>query len=91
MIAEDRNTTVLRAALTQVLGGEWKIGTDGSAAPPPPPSDDPHQPAPPAAEPDPRDDADYEPSPQQRSAPVDPEAEAMKLLRDQLGARPLEG
>ncbi len=90
MIAEDRNTTVLRGALTQVLGGEWKIGTDGSGAPPPP-VDTPDQVAPPPVESDPRDDADYEPSASTPAKPqLDPEAEAMKLLTTELGARPLD-
>ncbi|MDT4913453.1 MAG: hypothetical protein QOC66_2581, partial [Pseudonocardiales bacterium] len=45
-----------------------------------------------AEELDPRDDADYEPEPRGADAPAaaDPQAEAMKLLRDQLGARPLD-
>jgi DNA polymerase-3 subunit gamma/tau len=82
MIAEDSNTSVLRAALTRVVGGEWKIVVDGGTAPAPE--------AAPAA--DPRDDADYEPTPARETTPtVDPEEQAMRLLRDQLGARPLDG
>jgi DNA polymerase-3 subunit gamma/tau len=92
MIGEDSNTSVLRAALTKVVGGEWRIGVDGAA--PVSASADASRRGPagaPASEPDPRDDADYEPEPgADAPSPSDPEAEAMKLLRDQLGARPLD-
>jgi DNA polymerase-3 subunit gamma/tau len=91
MISDDSNTSVLRAALTKVVGGDWKIGVDG--APAGAAGDAPRRNAGPAAEElDPRDDADYEPEPRGADAPAaaDPQAEAMKLLRDQLGARPLD-
>jgi DNA polymerase-3 subunit gamma/tau len=92
MIGEESNTSVLRAALTKVVGGEWRIGVDGAA--PVNASADASRRGPagaPASEPDPRDDADYEPEPgTDVPSPSDPEAEAMKLLRDQLGARPLD-
>jgi DNA polymerase-3 subunit gamma/tau len=94
MIAEESNTSVLRAALTKVVGGDWKIGVDGAAAAAPGGDAARRGPSGPQSdEPDPRDDADYEPEPRGASAAtsVDPEAEAMKLLRDQLGARPLDG
>jgi hypothetical protein len=40
---------------------------------------------------DPRDDEDYEPEAPAAATPaVDPEAEAMKLLTSELGARPLD-
>ncbi|MFN2560812.1 MAG: DNA polymerase III subunit gamma and tau [Jatrophihabitans sp.] len=93
MIGDDSNTSVLRAALTKIVGGEWKISVDG--APVAASAGEATRPggAAPAEEPDPRDDAEYEPAPRDRAAAPqnDPEAEAMKLLRDQLGARPLEG
>jgi hypothetical protein len=84
MIAEESNTSVLRAALTKVVGGEWKIGVagaDAGAAAAPSAAAEP--------EPDPRDEDDDEPAPP--PAPTDPEADAMRLLRDQLGATPIEG
>jgi DNA polymerase-3 subunit gamma/tau len=93
MISDDSNTSVLRAALTKIVGGEWKISVDG--APVAASAGEATSPggAAPAEESDPRDDADYEPAPRDGAAAPqnDPEAEAMKLLRDQLGARPLEG
>ena len=90
MIADESNTSVLRASLTKVVGGEWKIvveaggngGSDASAS-------SPQRSA--APEPDPRDDPDYEPGPPAAGAPVDAETEAMRLLQDQLDARPLDG
>jgi DNA polymerase-3 subunit gamma/tau len=92
MISDDSNTSVLRAALTKVVGGEWKISVDGAAVAAPAGEATRPGGGPPAEEPDPRDDADYEPAPRDGAAAAqnDPEAEAMKLLRDQLGARPLE-
>jgi DNA polymerase-3 subunit gamma/tau len=89
MIAEDSNTSVLRQALTAVVGGNWRVDVE----PANPPSADQMSPAPAAAsasasaEPDPRDDSDPDETP---AAVVDPEAEAMRLLQDQLGARPVE-
>ncbi|WP_375477585.1 DNA polymerase III subunit gamma and tau [uncultured Jatrophihabitans sp.] len=96
MIGEDSNTSVLRAALTRVVGGEWKIAVDGAA---PVQSSGPRgggrQPGDPnaPAEPDPRDDPDFEPvGVGDRSAPTsDPETEAIKLLTNELGARPIDG
>jgi DNA polymerase-3 subunit gamma/tau len=95
MIAEDSNTSVLRQGLAQVIGGNWRITVDGGAAAPPlPEADDdvpgtrpaPRSPAP-VAEPDPRDDTD----PDEPGTPAgDPEAEALKLLQSELGARPVE-
>ena len=94
MIAEDSNTSVLRAALTKVVGGEWKVAVSGAA---PAAAPEPAQRGR-GAEPDPRDDADFDPGPSDERATVadstaapDPETEALKLLRDQLGARPLDG
>ena len=96
MIAEDSNTTVLRDALTQEIGGSWQVAVEvGAGAPEPLPGTRPQaggateasrpQRAP---EPDPRDDLDE--SEDVASAPSDPEADAMKLLQDRLGARPVE-
>jgi DNA polymerase-3 subunit gamma/tau len=99
MIADDSNTSILRAALTKVVGGTWKVtvepegaggaagdnggGRPGPAAPAAPPT------APPP-EPDPRDDADYDPTPAAAAPASDPEAEAVRLLQSQLGARPID-
>jgi DNA polymerase-3 subunit gamma/tau len=81
-IAEERNVSVIAAAITSLIGGTWRVEVRPAAAP--------AEAATPSA--DPRDEADYEPANASSSAPaVDPEAEAMRLLRDELGARPLEG
>jgi DNA polymerase-3 subunit gamma/tau len=83
MISEESNTSALRAALTKVVGGEWKIAVSGAA---------PVAAAEPAtAEPDPRDDDDDAASTRPEGEPVDPEAEALRLLREQFDARPLDG
>ena len=108
MIAEDSNADVLKAALTQVVGGQWRIKVEGgpgatpgagagpsagaSASPVQQPAE-PTRPAAPAApsvpEPDPRDDPDFEAG-QPNASAVDPETEAIRLLQDQLGARPVD-
>jgi len=93
MIADDSNTTILCAALTKAVGGSWRVlvesesaGTPGRTAArtqeAPAPTREP--------EPDPRDDADYEPAGVAPAA-ADPETEAVKLLQSELGARPIEG
>jgi DNA polymerase-3 subunit gamma/tau len=88
MIADESNTSVLRSALTKVVGGEWKVAVEGGANGG---SDSSGAPAAEPADPDPRDDPDYEPGPASSAAPADPEAEAVRLLQDQLDARPLDG
>jgi len=95
MIAEDSNTNLLRSALAQVVGGTWRVDVlpeGGAAAAGPTPA----TPAPSATAPaapanveiDPRDYTDSEPE-AERKAVVDPEAEALRLLHDELGARPV--
>jgi DNA polymerase-3 subunit gamma/tau len=84
MIAEESNVDVLRSALTKVVGGSWRIavgnGAVATAA----------EPVTPAAEPeaDPRDDS--EPADGSVRAASDPEADAIKLLQSELGARRLD-
>jgi DNA polymerase-3 subunit gamma/tau len=95
MIADESNTSVLRAALTQVVGGSWRIGVDGSGTAANADNSQSGRPGS-APEPDPRDEADIEPEPSEDASPtpaatLDPEAEAIKLLTSELGARPLEG
>ncbi|MDQ6851925.1 MAG: DNA polymerase III subunit gamma and tau [Actinomycetota bacterium] len=82
MIADDSNTSVLRAGLTKVLGGQWRIAIDARAANPSWP-----EPEPTPSEPDPRDTTD-DAAP--ATTPADPATEAIRLLQDQLGARPIE-
>jgi DNA polymerase III subunit gamma/tau len=80
MISEDRNTAVLCAALTQVVGGPWQIvveldGRQTAAQVQ-------------AVEPDPRDDTD--PDGRDETTGADPETAALRLLQANLGARPLD-
>jgi DNA polymerase-3 subunit gamma/tau len=93
MIAEESNTTVLRDALTQVVGGSWKISVESGTAPaasaPTTASAPSSRPAP-VAEPDPRDEPDEPDDSAPRPAVIDTEAEALKLLKDELGARPVD-
>ncbi len=90
MIAEDSTTAVLRAALTQVVGGEWRIAVVAEGT-----SSEKNEPAsrgaaqPPRDEPDPRDDPGEATVSAATRSSSDPEAEALRLLHDQLGARPI--
>jgi DNA polymerase-3 subunit gamma/tau len=90
MIADESNTAVLRSSLTKVVGGEWKITVEagGNGGPDVSTAGGQQRPEPEA---DPRDEPDYEPGPAPTAAPADPEAEAVRLLQDQLDARPLDG
>ena len=93
MIADDSNTRLLRSALTQVVGGVWRVEVvpEGAvAADSPPSAGAATQPAGGKPELDPRDDTDAGADAAGEPRPVvDPEAEALKLLQDQLGARPV--
>jgi hypothetical protein len=86
MIAEESNTSLLSAALAKVVGGSWQIGLDAADGPRPASS---ARGAQAASEPDPRDDSEPDPPAQDEPAP-DPEAAALRLLRDQLGASPVD-
>jgi DNA polymerase III subunit gamma/tau len=84
MLSEESNTSMLRTALTKVVGGTWRVTVDGSGATGAQPS---AAPAPPPDQ-DPRDDTDLDVS--GGPAGADPEVEALRLLQDQLGARPVD-
>jgi DNA polymerase-3 subunit gamma/tau len=89
LLAQDANTEVLRSALKDVLGVDWRITVvvdGGGPAGGGPPGGD-------AAPPDddPRDD---EPSPPTAAGPptrVDPEEAAISLLQSTLGAKRMDG
>jgi DNA polymerase-3 subunit gamma/tau len=90
MLADESNTSVLRAALTKVVGGTWRVEVDGSGNTGPQPSESTTPDAQPRGpEPDPRDDTEAE-EPGAPAAVVDPEVQALRLLQDQLGARPVD-
>jgi DNA polymerase-3 subunit gamma/tau len=90
MISEDSNVEVVRAALRDEVGGDWRITVQTLDAPLA--GVDPARPAgasPPSviAERDPRDDTDFEALP---PTPADPETDALDLLQARLGARPID-
>ncbi|MEP7020417.1 MAG: DNA polymerase III subunit gamma/tau, partial [Pseudonocardiales bacterium] len=89
MLADESNTSVLRTALTKVVGGTWRIDVDGSGSTGPAAVEAPEPARRRGPEPDPRDDTEIEAS-GERAAVVDPEVEALRLLQDQLGARPVD-
>jgi DNA polymerase-3 subunit gamma/tau len=89
MISEDSNVEVVRAALRDEVGGDWRITVQvldtlpAGVAPA-----EPAGPLPSAlAERDPRDDTDFAAPP---PTPADPEADALGLLQARLGARPID-
>jgi DNA polymerase-3 subunit gamma/tau len=89
---EQRNSDVIREALKDALGVDWKIRCEaGAAAPPPAP--EPERVAP--SEPK-RDDDEEEllaEAGNDTSEVVrrDPEEAALELLQNELGARPIDG
>ena len=89
MISEDSNVEVVRTALRDEVGGDWRITVQ--ALDTPPGGVDAARPAgssPPAiAFHDPRDDTDFETLP---PTPANPEADALDLLQARLGARPID-
>ena len=90
ILAQDLNTDVVRGAIRDVLGVDWRVQVrvDGGPAVG---GADPGTPAAPSSEEDPRDD---EPSPPQAGAGpatrTDPEEAAISLLESTLGARRVE-
>jgi DNA polymerase-3 subunit gamma/tau len=94
-LAEERNTSAIAAAITTLIGGTWRVTVqpaESKSAPAAPPVAAAPRAAAPPPEPDPRDDDDYDPVPQPNAKPpVDPEAEAIRLLTTELDARPIEG
>jgi DNA polymerase-3 subunit gamma/tau len=89
MIGDDSNTSVLRAALTKVVGGSWRVEAtpEGAAGGGPAGGGAPSRPDEPES--DPRDDTEPD-APGERAAPADPETEAIRLLQSELGARPVD-
>jgi len=94
MIGDDGNTELLRTALTSIVGGTWQVSVEVDGAPAsrpaaaaPAATPAPAAPSRPVEEPDPRDDTEPVDATDQR---VDPEAQALSLLKSTLGARPLD-
>jgi DNA polymerase-3 subunit gamma/tau len=83
-LGDERNVGVIANAVTSLIGGTWRVDVQPASAKP--------APAAPRVDADPRDEVEYEAAPAAPPAPAaDAEAEAMRLLRDELGARPVEG
>jgi len=93
-LVEQRNADVIREALKDALGVDWKIRCEvgtAAAAPPAPEPDDPVVSAPPQRDEDEEDmlaEAGNDTSEVQRR---DPEEAALELLQNELGARRIEG
>jgi DNA polymerase III subunit gamma/tau len=87
LLAQDANTDVVRSAVRDVLGVDWRINVvvDGGGAaggggdPGAPPPDD-----------DPRDDEPTPPAARDGTTRVDPEEAAISLLQSTLGAKRME-
>jgi DNA polymerase-3 subunit gamma/tau len=91
-LVEQRNSDVIREALKDALGVDWKIRCDvGSvAAPPAPEPDDPVVPAPQRND----DEEDMLAEASNDTSEVtrrDPEEAALELLQNELGARRIDG
>jgi hypothetical protein len=89
MISEDSNVEVVRAALRDEVGGDWRITVQTPDAPAEVGLARPAGSSPPSviAERDPRDDTDFEALP---PTSADPETDALDLLQARLGARPID-
>jgi DNA polymerase-3 subunit gamma/tau len=89
-VAEDRHSSLIASAVGEVISGDWRVNVvPGGAAPAGARPAARAAAAAPVVEPDPRDDPDFDPAPA-AAASVDPEAEALRLLQERLGARPVE-
>ncbi len=93
-LSEQRNADVIREALKDALGVNWKIRCEtGAAHPPPAAADDPPKTP---AEPDPTQEDEETMLAEAGSADPqaprrDPEEAALELLQNELGARRIEG
>jgi DNA polymerase-3 subunit gamma/tau len=93
-LVEQRNSDVIREALKDALGVDWKIrcevGTAAGATPTPEP-DDPVVPAPPSRDDDEEDMLAEASSDTSEVSRRDPEEAALELLQSELGARRIDG
>jgi DNA polymerase-3 subunit gamma/tau len=87
LLAQDANTDVVRSAVKDVLGVDWRIDVvvDGGGAAG---GGDPGGPPPPD---DPRDDEPTPPGGGGGATRVDPEEAAISLLQSTLGAKRMDG
>ncbi len=91
-LVEQRNSDVIREALKDALGVNWKIRCEaGGAASPAPAPDDHAAPAPPQRDDDEEDMLAEAGSDTSDTPRRDPEEAALELLQNELGARPIDG
>ncbi len=94
MISEESNLEVLRTALGEVVPGRWQVevrtGEDGGPGRTPTATADHGSTRPRVKAPDEADPRDDSEPPNPPASPVDPEAEALRLLHATLGARPVD-
>jgi DNA polymerase-3 subunit gamma/tau len=86
LLAQDANTDVVRSAVKDVLGVDWRINVvvDSGGLPGMDPG------AAPAPDEDPRDDEPSPPAAAGSATRVDPEEAAISLLQSTLGAKRME-
>ncbi|MGV0581193.1 DNA polymerase III subunits gamma/tau [Mycolicibacterium elephantis] len=93
-LVEQRNSEIIREALKDVLGVDWRIRCEAGAAPPAPAAAQP-DPASPSSPPPPNDDEESmlaEAGSDTAEIPRrDPEEAALELLQNELGARRIDG
>lgn len=92
-LSEQRNADVIREALKDALGVDWKVRCEaGAASDPAPPVDDAPAPAAPPQRDDEEESMLAEASNDDPQAPRrDPEEAALELLQSELGARRIDG
>ena len=95
LLAQDANTEVVRSALKDVLGVDWRIAVvvdgDGGPVGGGNPGGASGGTAPPLPDDDPRDDEPSSPTADGPAARVDPEEAAISLLQSTLGAKRMDG
>lgn len=93
-LVEQRNSDVIREALKDALGVDWKIRCEAGAAPAAPAApepDDPVVPAPPQRDDDEEDMLAEASNDTSEVTRRDPEEAALELLQNELGARRIDG
>jgi DNA polymerase III subunit gamma/tau len=91
-LVEQRNSEVIREALKDALGVDWKIRCEaGAAAPPAAPEPESVVPSPPRRDDDEEDMLAEAGSDTSEAPRRDPEEAALELLQNELGARRIEG
>lgn len=90
-LVEQRNSDIIREALKDVLGVDWKIRCEAGAAPPAPAAASPGSPAPSQHHDDEESMLAEASSDTSETPRRDPEEAALELLQNELGARRIDG